>query len=70
MTGGLTAAPHLRRWSGDSVAVDFDDFGEPDQKTAENGGNLRQKRHSQRAAMRDKHLSSGTVVNFDDNAIN
>jgi len=22
MTGGLTAAPHLRRWSGDSVALD------------------------------------------------
>jgi hypothetical protein len=32
--------------------------------------NLRQKRHSQPPASRDKHLSSGIIADFDDNAIN
>jgi lipoprotein-anchoring transpeptidase ErfK/SrfK len=32
--------------------------------------NLRQKRHSQPPASRDKHLSSGIIANFDDNGIN
>jgi hypothetical protein len=30
--------------------------------------NLRQKRHSQPPAARDKHLSSGIMADFDDNA--
>jgi hypothetical protein len=32
--------------------------------------NLRQKRHRHRPALRDKHLSSGIMADFGDNALN
>jgi hypothetical protein len=42
----------------------------PAQKSAQSLITLRQKRHSQPAAARNRHLSSGIMVDFGDNVIN
>jgi hypothetical protein len=48
----------------------FGDHFLPAQKSARNPQNLRQKGHSKRVAARERHLSSGIMADFGDNAIN
>jgi hypothetical protein len=69
MTGVLTFRPHLRRPNGNSVAlIRRHRLACP--KTRRKTQNLRQKRHSEHAASRERHLSSGIMTDFGDNAIN
>jgi hypothetical protein len=69
MTGVLTSDPYLRRRGGDTVAS-IRRHQRICPKISRKPQYLRQKRHSQPVATRDKHLSSGIMDDFDDNAIN
>jgi hypothetical protein len=69
MTRIIPAGAHLRQRGG-SKGLDSAAAAQPAQKSTVEPQDLRQKRHSGRAATRDKHLSSGTIVDFDDNAAN
>src|ERR1700693_6313435 len=69
MTRALTTDPYLRLRDGAGVAP----IRPPScicPKISRKPDNLRQKRHSKRAATRNKHLSSGSVADFGDNATN
>jgi hypothetical protein len=69
MTGALTARQDLRQTGGSSMAL----IRRPARdcpKISPKPENLRQKRHSRHPASRDKHLSSGMMADFDDNALN
>jgi hypothetical protein len=69
MTRIIPAGAHLRQRGG-SKGARFGGRGPTCPKINRRPQDLRQKRHSGRAATRDKHLSSGTIVDFDDNAAN
>jgi hypothetical protein len=69
MTVGLTFDPYLRQWGGGYVATIRRRYRDC-LKISRKRQKLRQKGHSQRAATRDKHLSSGIIGDFNDNAIN
>jgi hypothetical protein len=69
MTRALTTEPYLRQRDGASVAL-IRRLGRICRKISRKPHNLRQKRHSKRAATRNKHLSSGIMADFGDNAIN
>jgi hypothetical protein len=69
MTGAFTSDPYLRRRGGGTVAaIRRRQCLCP--KMSRKPQYLRQKRHSQPVATRDRHLSSGIIGDFDDNAIN
>jgi hypothetical protein len=69
MTPTLTGGPYLWRLNGFGVALIRQPW--PDcPKISLWASNLRQKRHSGRAAARDSHLRSGIMTDFDDNALN
>jgi hypothetical protein len=69
MTGELTPGQDLRLRDGRGVAlVRRRPSASP--KISQKPNHLRQKRHSEAAAARDKHLRSGIMADFDDNAIN
>jgi hypothetical protein len=64
----INRGSHLRRPDGSSAAPVRRP--QPDcPKISRKARILRQKRHNRRAAARDKHLSSGIVVDFDDNGL-
>jgi hypothetical protein len=69
MTGALTSDPYLRRRGGDTVAA-IRRRQRICPKTRLKPQYLRQKRHSRDVATRDRHLSSGIMGDFEDNAIN
>jgi hypothetical protein len=69
MTGALTGGADLRQRDGSRVATIRRSW-PACPKTSRKPENLRQKRHSWRAATRDKHLNSGILTDFDDNALN
>jgi hypothetical protein len=58
---GGRAAEAWRRFGGRHAACP---------KMSQKAKNLRQKRHRKRPALRDKHLSSGIMTDFDDNGFN
>jgi hypothetical protein len=69
MTAALTAGPYLWRLNGFGVAL----IRQPRlacPKISLGASNLRQKRHSRRAAAQDSHLRSGIMTDFDDNGLN
>jgi hypothetical protein len=67
--GALTSDPHLRRPDGGDVAAIRRPLATCP-KMNQKPKNLRQKGHRQRPALRDKHLSSGIMTDFGDNAFN
>jgi hypothetical protein len=67
--GALTPDPHLRRSGGRDVAA-IRHRRAVCPKMSQKVKNLRQKRHRNRPALRDKHLSSGIMTDFGDNAPN
>jgi hypothetical protein len=69
MTRALTADPYLWRLDGSSVAL-IRRLRHLCPKMSRKPERLRQKRHSQAAAARDNHLSSGIMADFDDNGLN
>jgi hypothetical protein len=69
LTGFWPDDPDLRRPDGGGVAL-IRQTRRACPKMSRKSQNLRQKRHSQPPASRDKHLSSGIVADFGDNATN
>jgi hypothetical protein len=69
MTGVLTSDPYLRRWGGDTVAA-IRRRQRDCLKISRKPQYLRQKRHSQGVATRDRRVSAGIIGDFDDNTIN
>jgi hypothetical protein len=65
----LTFDPHLRRRDGSEVAL-IRRPGAACPKMSQKSKNMRQKGHRRRVALRDKHVSSGIVTDFGDNAFN
>src|ERR1700676_4405084 len=67
--GGLTADPYLWRLNGSRVAL-IRRRRHLCPKMSRKPDQLRQKRHSQPAAARHRHLSSGIMTGFNDNGLN
>jgi hypothetical protein len=65
----LTPDPHLGRPGGGGVAA-IRRYRADCPKKSQKSKNMRQKRHRNRPALRDKHLSSGIMADFGDNALN